>query len=276
MTTNVSPLTPSSYVEYLPAVLQDDAFLGRFLLAFEAILSGVSVEGVSTPTGFEATLANIHDYFSPARTPKESQQDFLPWLASWVALSLRDDWDEQVKRDFIQQIVPLYQKRGTKAALETLLKIYLQKQVSGSLQEYVKVIEFDHIPHYFQVQLRIDSQDLTEYRRKQTVARAIIDLEKPAHTVYALQILMPTMRLVSADKLKVEGVKEGDIPLRRLRLFATSQNSDFQLHQNRTVLGTTAQRPDDAGVNAQDTDPAAAASSSESSDQSQSTSPGEV
>jgi hypothetical protein len=31
----------SSYLEYLPAYLQSDPFLGRFLLAFEQSLSGI-------------------------------------------------------------------------------------------------------------------------------------------------------------------------------------------------------------------------------------------
>jgi phage tail-like protein len=237
------PSNQIHYRDYLPAVMQEDAFLGNFLRAFEAILSGVSDEQIETPTGFEETLAQIHTYFSPSHTPTASQAEFLPWLAGWVGLSLRDDWDEQVKRDFIQQIVPLYQKRGTKAALKELLKIYLQKQVSDSVAEYVEIYEFDQIPHYFQVQLRIDSQDLTEYRRKETIARAIIDYEKPAHTVYALQILMPTMRLVSANKLAQEGVSATDIPLRQLRLFSSSGSAGFQIHQNRTALGSTTQRP---------------------------------
>jgi phage tail-like protein len=257
--TSPSNSTPSSYLDYLPAALQEDPFLGQFLLAFEAILSGV--EGVSTPPGFEKTLAEIHTKFSATPTPfsatptpfsaTQAPKEFLPWLAGWVALSLRDDWDEQVKRDFIQQIVPLYQKRGTKETLTQMLKIYLQKQGSMTVTEYVEIFEFDHIPHYFQVQLRLDSQDLTEYRRQETIARAIIDQEKPAHTIYALQILMPTMRLVSQTKLEEEGLKDKDIISKRsLRLFASSNSSDYESHQNNTVLGTTAQRPESANPSA--------------------------
>lgn len=229
--TNTTPV--SSYLDYLPASMQEDPFLGQFLLAFEAILSGVSVKDGSTPEGFEQTLAKIHTYFSPTSMPTSTPTEFLPWLAGWVALSLRDDWHEQVKRDFIQQIIPLYQKRGTKDALTQMLKIYLQKQVTGGT-EYVEIFEFEQIPHYFQVQLRIDNQDLSEYRRKETIARAIIEQEKPAHTIYALQILMPTMRLVAADKP----------PEQRLRLFATqSKYPAYEKHPNRTVLGTTSTPP---------------------------------
>jgi phage tail-like protein len=229
---------PSSYIDYLPAVLQEDPFLGQFLLAFEAILSGVSLGDVSTPIGFETTLENIHIHFSATHTP----EDFLHWLAGWVALSLRDDWEVKVKRNFIQQIIPLYRQRGTPAALSQMLKIYLQKQVN-TVTEYVAIYEFDQIPHYFQVQLRLDSQDLAEYRRKESIARAIIEQEKPAHTIYGLQILMPTMRLVSTAKLRQEGLLPEQIFKRRLRLFSSSQSPDFREHQNKTVLGTTDEKP---------------------------------
>jgi phage tail-like protein len=239
--TSPSNSTLSSYLDYLPAALQEDPFLGQFLLAFEAILSGVSTPvgfEKSFPVGFEKTLAEIHTRFSATETPEE----FLPWLAGWVALSLRHDWDQQVKRDFIQQIVPLYQKRGTKEGLTQMLKIYLQKQGSSAVTEYVKIFEFDQIPHYFQVQLRLDSQDLTEYRRKETIVRAIIDREKPAHTIYALQILIPTMRLVSPKTLDAEGVKTEDIPKQILRLFTSSHSQGYQSHQNKTALGTITKR----------------------------------
>lgn len=248
MSTNLSPIT-SSYLDYLPAVFHEDPFFGQFLLAFEAIL-GDSVSAEASPEelkkdqnkteGFDHILDRIHTYVSPQDTP----EDFLPWLAGWVALSLRDDWEDKVKRDFIQQIIPLYRQRGTKLGLKTLLQIYLQKQTVQSQIEYVKIFEFDAIPHYFQVQLRLDTQDLKEFRRKETVARAIIDQEKPAHTTYALQILMPTMRLVSAQKLRAEAndqnqtITEREINQKRLRLFVGRAHPDFQTHQNRTILGT--------------------------------------
>jgi hypothetical protein len=42
METNKQSSRVSSYLEYLPASQQADPFLGRFLLAFERILSGFS------------------------------------------------------------------------------------------------------------------------------------------------------------------------------------------------------------------------------------------
>ena len=64
--------------------------------------------------------------------------------------------------------------------------------------------DFDAVPHYFQVQLTLSATDAGLLRRKQQIARAIIDQEKPAHTFYALQLAVPTMRLVSTDLQKQE------------------------------------------------------------------------
>jgi P2-related tail formation protein len=122
-----------------------------------------------------------------------TRADFLPWLASWVTLSLRADWDEATRRSFIQQIVPLYQLRGTKAGLERMLELY-----TGQLPAIED--DFDQPAHFFQVRLTLTEADPELLQRQQQIARAIIDQEKPAHTFYALQVAVPTMRLVSLER----------------------------------------------------------------------------
>lgn len=172
----------SSYLGYLPAIFRQDPFAGRFLLAFEAVLSGL---GGGNP-GLEATIGNLADYLDPMTTAAE----FLPWLAGWVTLSLRADWDEATKRSFIQQIVPLYRLRGTRAGLERLLELY-----TGQQPEIYDA--FTDPSYFFQVRLKLTEADPALLQLKQQIARAIIDQEKPAHTFYALQVAVPTMRLVS-------------------------------------------------------------------------------
>ncbi|MCB0089577.1 MAG: hypothetical protein KDE54_16840 [Caldilineaceae bacterium] len=179
----------SSYLNYLPAIFRQDVFAGRFLLAMEAILTGIDAEragalGVESAHGLEEQIAQVHTLFDPQAT----QSDFLPWLASWVAITLRADWDETTQRAFIQKIVPLYKLRGTKAGLEAMLTIYTREPV-------VIYDDFTEPAHYFQVKMTLSDRDKESLRRKQQIARAIIDQEKPAHTFYALQIAVPTMRL---------------------------------------------------------------------------------
>lgn len=180
--TDPQPVTPvSSYLDYLPAIFRQDPFAGQFLLAFETVLSGTSDQ-----PGLGTTVGNIASYFDPMATDAA----FLPWLASWVSLSLRADWDTKTQRDFIQQIVPLYKLRGTKAGLVQMLTLYTGDPV-------VIYDTFDTLPFFFEVQMTLSVADPVLLHTTQEIARAIIDQEKPAHTFYALRIAVPAMRLVS-------------------------------------------------------------------------------
>jgi phage tail-like protein len=204
----------SSYLAHLPAVFHTEPFIGRFLLAFEAVLSGLPK---AARPGLEETIDGLHAYFDPEKTDEE----FLPWLASWVALSLRADWDTATKRAFIRQVVALYKLRGTKAGLQKMLEIYTGEK---SVQIFD---DFERPAHFFQVLLTLTEADPLRMQQKQRIARAIIDQEKPAHTFYALQIAVPTMRLVSLALQKKEG---GTPPLLILNGEKTKGN---------TILGTT-------------------------------------
>jgi phage tail-like protein len=190
----------SSYLEFLPAILQQDAFLGRFLLAFEEMLGGL-----------EEQLDGIHHTFDPEKTPVE----FLEWLSGWVALSLREDWEEDTKRKFLQRIVPLYRERGTKTGLEEMLHTYTGMGVN--IHEFLRPLQVgvtstvgvDTVigsspAHYFWVHMYVDTPDPSVLSRKQQIARAIIDQEKPAHTYYELQIDVPTMQIGVYSKVGVD------------------------------------------------------------------------
>ena len=197
----------STLMQYLPAMYQEDSFLSQFLLAFEKVLLGRRDNPDICPLGLEEIIGTIHTYFNPGpdnppeeRTPAE----FLSWLASWIALTLREDWDENEKRRFLSRIVPLYQKRGTKEGLQDLLHTYTGLKVE--IFEFLEPIQIGTCstvgvdtmigggpPHYFMVTLYLAPTDLVE--RKQLIAEAIIELEKPAHTVYDLIVIVPTMQI---------------------------------------------------------------------------------
>lgn len=104
----------SSYLNYLPAVFQEgdnpngDSFIGKFLYAFELILSG---KGNGEIKGFDEIIDEVPALFDPRRDdPTEKSSEFLPWLANWVAFSLREDWDDNTKREFIDKAAGLYRK----------------------------------------------------------------------------------------------------------------------------------------------------------------------
>src|SRR5205814_3008837 len=127
---------------------QGDERLGRFLLAFERILTGLGAPDPATvseiPPGIEQILDRIYTYFDPVGTiAGRAPDEFLPWLASWVATSLRDDWDSQTRRNFIRNMASLYQKRGTRDGLVAMLELYTGVSVT--------VDDSSKVPYYFNV-----------------------------------------------------------------------------------------------------------------------------
>jgi phage tail-like protein len=203
---STDPVSPgpvsSSYLDLLPVPLREGEFLGRFLLAFEAVLDGHP--DVAQP-GLTEAIAGLEKYFDPLTTPGE----FLPWLGGWLALSLRADWDEDTKRGFLREVVPLYRKRGTLAGLRRILEIYLRPLGDDVIRGDVVIFDtFAEPAHFFQVQLTLGGADRHRLREIQQVAEQIIDQEKPAHTFFALKVRIETMRLVS-ERLRHE---ENDVP----------------------------------------------------------------
>ena len=196
----------SSYLNHLPATFQEDPFVGQFLLAFERILSGIPTPDPRNPIpeqlGLEDYIDHLHDYFDPDQTPTE----FLPWLASWVAWNLREDWHADLQRQFISNIVPLYRKRGTKAGLRRLLEIY-----TG---ERVKIYEFDEPLYYFQVEMTLSDPSPSTLQQTEEIARKVLDQEKPAHTFYNLKILLPMMQIRNDYDWPTEQPDDGGIGLR--------------------------------------------------------------
>jgi phage tail-like protein len=193
----------SRYLEHLPAFFQEDPFLGRFLLAFERILSGLPAADPpnlpSVPIGLEQLLDRIHTYFDPLDrdgSGKSAPPDFLPWLATWVATSLREDWSDDTRRRFIANIVPLYRQRGTKAALQSLLKLYTGVDVEV-LEDPKEPGAAPFPPRYFQVRFTVTERDPSLLSRKAVIATDIIDREKPAHTFYGLRISYPSLEIAS-------------------------------------------------------------------------------
>jgi len=129
---------PSSYLQYLPPVVwsnDEGSFLGRFLLGFEKILTGLD-DGVEIIRArdrrvfrpLEKVVDTLPDLFNPRHTPAE----FLDWLATWVALEPPPNWDDSTdpaatesrKRSVISSAAGLYKQRWRKAGLYAYLATY--------------------------------------------------------------------------------------------------------------------------------------------------------
>lgn len=234
--------TPNHLIDYLPAIYQEDEFIGKFILGFEKILLGIDDKVSWTeprdevkfqPQGLEETITIISTLFDPIgdesisiANPQRTPKEFLNWLAGWVALSLRDDWEEEAQRRFISRIVSLYQYRGTKQGMIEMLKTYtgmgveVKDDFPDSLQiGVISTVGVDTwiskgIPHYFQVKIILEKLDDLNLERKRQIAKAIIEQEKPAHTFYDLEIEVPSTIQVGVITRATVGVNTflGDIP----------------------------------------------------------------
>jgi phage tail-like protein len=213
----------SSYLQQLPAIFSEDPFLGRFLLAFEQVLTGLpglAGREPEPPQGLEEIIAAIATLFDP----KETREEFLPWLASWVALGLRADWTESQTRDFLSNIVPLYRRRGTKENLAELLRIYtgLSPVITAAAETDFQIgvhstIGVDgqiggSVPHFFHVSTTMPNPDPATLLRQRQIATALIELQKPAHTDYELDIVFNTMEIGVRSTIGVDTLL-GSLPV---------------------------------------------------------------
>lgn len=204
----------SSYLNSLPAIFSEDPFLGQFLLAFEQVLTGLDAANSQPKQGLEQTIAHLSKLFDPGAIDtlfthdEKTLKDFLQWLAGWTALSLRADWDTGQQQRFLAQIVPLYQRRGTKENLAQLLKIYtgllpiieeapdrpfqigVNSTVSSTISADTAQIG-GGTPHRFRITVSMKSSP-EELDRQRQIIQAIVDLQKPAHTYYEMPILIRT------------------------------------------------------------------------------------
>ncbi|HEY7558470.1 MAG TPA: phage tail protein [Candidatus Binatia bacterium] len=179
----------------LPAVYHSSADLRTLLAALEVILFEPHEQALEAQIGGIATL------FGALETPDE----FLPWLAQWVALSHANGLALEQHRRLVEKIVPLYAWRGTKRYLTELVKFYLppgaevrvdDQEFSGFRMGMAKVgvdtwLERDR-PFWFKVTIRVPSTGTDAERgaqwqdESQKRIRQVIELAKPAHTTYDL------------------------------------------------------------------------------------------
>lgn len=151
------------YLQYLPYVFhggEDGSFVERYIKIFEKIISGIDDGEIEDKKGILEMLDVISDIYYPRISFlfDEAEKDFLPpltsdgrnafkdyfgagvnvdefldeflrWLAGWMALVLNEDWELEKKREVIARIIPIYRMRGTKRGLEEYLNIYVGKHI---------------------------------------------------------------------------------------------------------------------------------------------------
>src|SRR5215468_4745376 len=94
--------SPHPLREQLPAVYLDDDFTVRFTYAFDEVLAPLF-----------ATLDCLSAYLDPRLAP----DDFVTWLAGWVAFPVDEGWTLAQRRELVARAVELHRWRGTPRGL---------------------------------------------------------------------------------------------------------------------------------------------------------------
>lgn len=178
-----------SFLEYLPAVYQEDPaskdFLERFLSIFGTLYDGM-----------ESRIGQISAQFDV----DHAEGDFLRWLAGWLALPVDETWSQKGLRNVIKLVPELYPLRGTRQGIERMVEAY-----TGEKPLIVEQFEIDSFaeqaelkdlltglyggdPNCFSVLVR---QECIRTPQQLAGLRRLLDNEKPAFTEVRLFVLQP-------------------------------------------------------------------------------------
>ncbi len=180
-----------SFVKWLPSIYQRADINGRnfyrdFLWIIQHLFGSV-----------EEILDVIHQYFDPYESPEK----YLPWLASWSAMVLEEDWPLEKKRRLIRKAIELYRIRGTVKGVKLFISLFTGHEPDikenqwpfrgwriGATSEIGTdsvVLPPVNLAHTFIVEMPVSYKDVSP----ESVIRIheIIQMEKPANTQYYLR-----------------------------------------------------------------------------------------
>lgn len=101
------------YSKDLPEIYRGDSPCGDFQRRLLSLFGSLFGE-------VESKIDDLSLLFDPVAAPK----DFLPWLASWLALEMDEEWSEEQQRDAIASAFEAYGRRGTVEGLRESLRIF--------------------------------------------------------------------------------------------------------------------------------------------------------
>lgn len=186
------------FLSHLPEIYHANAQLNAFLFPLEAMLLGGAPVTSNDGPGLREIIQGLPRLIDPSQSP----ESFLPWLAGWVALVLPGDLPRSRARQLIARASQLYAYRGTSKGLTELLGIVSGGKAAVREPEAATLIVGSKsvvgvstylgrdMPFYFEVTLALEEQapDANGLQRLQATMQSFIDLAKPAHTRYKLEI----------------------------------------------------------------------------------------
>ena len=185
-----------SYLQYLPAVFQDDdesrVFLDRFLSIFQ-----------TTFDDFDTTLDNLWQIFDPNTTPA----NVLPWLSAWLALPVDSSTTASQQRQLLKNAFKNYLVRGTVAGLEHVIHAYTGVHKIRIL-EHFKLRDWTFLPLPAGPQSRralVESKLLCAPAGRRRLDGGIVPVDKHARSLFGSLYLgrEPVHCIVSCKSLYV-------------------------------------------------------------------------
>jgi phage tail-like protein len=180
-----------SYIKWLPLIYQRGDLNGRNVIR-DLLWIVQHMFG-----SIDETLDKIHSIFDPYEAPEK----FLPWLASWSAMVLDEDWPLAKKRRLIRKAIELYRVRGTVKGLKLFLGMFTGAEpivrenewpfkgwrigVTSGIGVDTVVLPPVNLSHAFVIEMPVSYKDVST----ETMVRIheIIQMEKPANCQYYLK-----------------------------------------------------------------------------------------
>ncbi|GAA2354801.1 phage tail protein [Streptomyces carpaticus] len=168
--------TPHPLLELLPAVYQEQDFVRRFTGALDEVLAPILLSLDNLP-------AHLH--------PRSAPEDFLRWLAGWVAVEVDEERPVNQRRAVVASAVTRHGRRGTRAGLAAAVRI--ETGVEPEIEESGAAGWSPHpggpVPGaarpWVTVRLRVaDPDGFDRVGLEQVIAQ-----EVPAHVPFRLEVL---------------------------------------------------------------------------------------
>jgi len=180
-----------SLIGFLPQAFQQPEMDGggNFLRGFLNIVQ-------HTYDSVNRRIKSVHELFDPRST----DPDFLPWLASWLAITLNPDWTTLQRRKMLMAATQLFPDRGTSKAIREFVRIYVGAKVEieenswpfqgfkigvhSTVGDDTVILPPMNLAHCFVV--RLDKPASATNDDEIIKIHQIIQNQKPAHTSYFL------------------------------------------------------------------------------------------
>jgi phage tail-like protein len=178
-------------ISFLPQIFQQSEMEGggSFLRGFLNVVQHVHDSVVDR-------IRSLHSLFDPRTTEPE----FIPWLASWLAITLNPDWSALQRRKMLMAAMQLFPDRGTAKAIREFVRIYVGAKVEieenawpyegfrigihSTIGADTVILPPMNLAHCFVVRLdkpvsKVPDDEIIKIHQ-------IIQTQKPAHTSYFL------------------------------------------------------------------------------------------